>query len=103
MKIVLEGTAEEIENLMTLIEEAESVRSGGRKGKDKLPTVRKDYQTENLWCVEDVTTKYDCDSKKALLILERALMNDATMEQIWFAIDHHAEDYGVDIHEENKS
>jgi hypothetical protein len=38
----------------------------------------------------------------ALNILESALTNDATMEQIWFAIDHHAEDFGVDIYEENK-
>jgi hypothetical protein len=102
MKIVFEGTEMEIENLKTLIKEAESVYSGGRTGKDKLPNLKEDYQTENLWCVEDVTGKYDCSDEMALNILESALTNDATMEQIWFAIDHHAEDFGVDIYEENK-
>jgi len=53
------------------------------------------YQVANLWCVADVQGKFKCTDKEALEILESALTNDATMEQIWFAIDFHAEECGL--------
>lgn len=45
------------------------------------------YFTDNLWHVDDVFAKFDCDQDTAQSILNDALTNDATFEQIWFAID----------------
>tara|TARA_R110000772_G_scaffold186690_2_gene297861 strand:+ start:370 stop:627 length:258 start_codon:yes stop_codon:yes gene_type:complete len=50
------------------------------------------YQVANLWSIEDVKSKYECTDKEAHEVLVEALQNDATMEQIWFAIDFHAEE-----------
>jgi hypothetical protein len=47
----------------------------------------KGYFTDNLWCVDDVTQNYDCSNDKAYDILDRAMNNSATMEQIFLAID----------------
>ena len=86
MKIVFEGTEEQIKNLKLLIE----------CGDNDLPNIREDYQTENLWCVADVKSKFKCTDDEALEVLEQALTNDATMEQIWFAIDFHGSDNELD-------
>lgn len=53
------------------------------------------FYTGNLWCVEDVQSKFECDDDEALEILDGALQNEATMEQIWFAIHYHAEEEGL--------
>ena len=95
-KIIFEGTEEQIKNLKKLI---------GNKlfsflikmlliehGDNDLPKIRDDYQKENLWCVEDVQSKFKCTKEEALEVLEQALTNEATMEQIWYAIDFHGED-----------
>jgi len=47
----------------------------------------KGYFTGNLWCVDDVTQNYDCSNDKAYDILDRAMNNSATIEQIFLAID----------------
>ena len=83
-RIVLEGTEEQMINFKLLLE----------YGDNDLPTVREDYQTENLWSVGDMEN-WDCTKEQALDILHDALTNDATMEQIWLAIDFHAEDRGI--------
>ena len=44
------------------------------------------YYVENLWHVEDVQAKFDCSPIEAMSVLNRALTNEATMEQIWLAI-----------------
>ena len=44
------------------------------------------YFVDNLWHVEDVQAKFDCSPIEAMLVLNRALTNEATMEQIWLAI-----------------
>lgn len=49
------------------------------------------YYTDNLWCVEDVKSKYECTAEQAQEVLDGALNNEATMEQIWFAIEVEAE------------
>jgi hypothetical protein len=85
MKIIFEGTGEQIKNLKLLI----------KQGDNDLPEIRDDYQKENLWCVEDVKSKFKCSKDEALEVLEQALTNDATMEQIWFAINFHAEENGL--------
>lgn len=45
------------------------------------------YQVDNLWCVDDVKSKFECTDEEAQHVLYKALTNDATMEQIWLAID----------------
>ena len=85
MKIIFEGTEEQIKNLKLLVEH----------GDNDLPEIRNNYQKENLWCVEDVKSNFKCTDDEALEVLEQALTNDATMEQIWFAINFHAEENGL--------
>jgi hypothetical protein len=48
---------------------------------------KKGYFTDNLWTTDDVTENYNCTQEQAQQVLEMALTNDATMEQIWSAID----------------
>ena len=93
-KIVFEGTKEQIENLKKLVSDTMDTVS--------FPNVREDYQTANLWCVEDVQVNYECDEDEAMQVLEEALTNDATMEQIWFAIHHHAENMGLERKDEDE-
>jgi len=49
------------------------------------------YFVDNLWNIEDVQSRYECDKDKAQYVLERALTNEATLEQIFIAIDIIAE------------
>jgi len=54
------------------------------------------YFVDNLWHVDDIKLRYNCDDdEQAQDILNTALTNDATMEQIWFAIDMTAQDDGL--------
>jgi hypothetical protein len=53
------------------------------------------YFVDNLWHVDDVKLRYNCDDEVAQDILDRALTNDATMEQVWFSIDMVAQDEGL--------
>jgi hypothetical protein len=45
------------------------------------------YYVANLWHVDDVMTRHKVDEETAQQILDDALTNDATFEQIWLAID----------------
>lgn len=45
------------------------------------------YYVDNLWTVSDVKCKFDVDDDKAQDILDGALTNEATIDQIWFAIE----------------
>lgn len=44
---------------------------------------------DNLWTTEDVKSKFNCTEDEAQEVLYDALTNEATMEQVWFAIDFH--------------
>lgn len=50
------------------------------------------YFVDNLWHNDDVKSRYLCDDDEAQDVLERALTNEATMDQIWFAIHMVADD-----------
>lgn len=50
------------------------------------------FYTGNLWCVDDVQANYDCTQEEAQEVLDGALQNEATMEQIWYAINYHAQE-----------
>lgn len=51
------------------------------------------YQVANLWNIVDVQSRFNCTDEEALEVLEEALTNEATMEQIWYAINLSAEEY----------
>lgn len=53
------------------------------------------YYVDNLWCVADVIQRYECTEEEAQEVLDGALINEATMEQIWLAIDTEAEDMNL--------
>lgn len=56
------------------------------------------YFVDNLWHVDDVKLRYNCDDdEQAHDLLNNALTNEATMEQIWFAIDMAAQDEGLTL------
>lgn len=56
------------------------------------------YFVDNLWHIDDVKLRYNCnDDEQAQEILQSALTNEATMEQIWFAIDMVAQDEGLTL------
>ena len=59
------------------------------------------YYTDNLWHVSDVTARFECSDDEAQKVLHDALKNDATMEQIWFAIGWHGEEENLTEIEEN--
>ncbi len=59
------------------------------------------FFVDNLWHVDDIKLRYNCeDNEQAQDILNCALTNDATMEQIWFAIDMVAQDDGLELRDE---
>ena len=59
------------------------------------------YFIDNLWHVDDIKFRYNCDDdEQAQDILNTALTNEATMEQIWFAIDMVAEEDGLTLKDE---
>jgi hypothetical protein len=53
------------------------------------------YFTGNLWRTEDVQEKYECTQDQAQEVLGKALTNDATMQQVWEAIDFAAQNEGL--------
>jgi len=60
------------------------------------------YYVGNLWSVDDVKSKFKCTDEEAQDVLDGALQNEATMEQIWYAIDVHGENNGLERVEENE-
>jgi hypothetical protein len=52
------------------------------------------YYVGNLWTTQDVRFNFNCTEEEAQSILDLALTNDATMNQVWFAIDMIAIDRG---------
>lgn len=64
----------------------------------KLVLKQAGYFVDNLWHVDDIKERYNCsDDDQAQEILESALTNGATMEQVWFAIDMVAQDDGLTL------
>jgi hypothetical protein len=61
---------------------------------------RRGFYTSNLWHVNDVKERFNADDDDAQEILDSALTNDATMEQIWLAIEMDADDNGFNRIEE---
>tara|TARA_R110000868_G_scaffold257006_1_gene514105 strand:+ start:174 stop:467 length:294 start_codon:yes stop_codon:yes gene_type:complete len=55
----------------------------------------KGYFVENLWCVDDVTQNYKCSRDVAYDVLDKAMSNEATKDQIFFAIDDVCDDLEI--------
>ena len=55
--------------------------------KARLLLRKSGYFVEHLWSTDDVKQNYQCSEEQAQRVLEMALRNEATMQQIWFAID----------------
>lgn len=49
------------------------------------------YYVDNLWQTYDVTANYECTEDEAQKVLDGALTNEATCQQIWEAISYKAE------------
>ena len=60
------------------------------------------YQVDNLWTVDDVKSKFNCTDEEAHHVMYKALTNDATMEQIWLAIDIVGEAKGLEPKEDEE-
>ena len=61
------------------------------------------YFVDNLWRIEDVQAwALDCDEETAQKVLNIALTNDATMEQVWFAIDDACESLNIKPNEDRR-
>jgi hypothetical protein len=44
------------------------------------------FFTDNLWHVDDVKSRFECEDDDAQEVLDRALTHDLIMERIWEAI-----------------
>jgi hypothetical protein len=53
------------------------------------------YFVDNLWHIDDVQQNYDCTDEQAMEVLECALTNEYTQEQIFDAIDDSADYMGL--------
>jgi hypothetical protein len=56
---------------------------------------RNGYYVNNLWTTGDVTQNYNCSDEVAYEVLDRAMHNDATMQQIFLAIDDVCDDLEI--------
>jgi hypothetical protein len=68
--------------------------------KDELQS--RGFFVDNLWTTEDVKSRFNCTEFEAQEVLEQALTNESTMEQIWYAIDFHGQDNELSINESNQ-
>jgi hypothetical protein len=68
--------------------------------KAKAYLTEQGFYTGNLWSVQDVQDNYYCTQEEAQEVLDGALQNEATMEQIWYAINYHAQESGLERKEE---
>ena len=53
------------------------------------------YYIYSLYHIEDVQSHYECTDAEAMDILDQALDNDGTANQVWESIRYFAEDMGL--------
>jgi hypothetical protein len=53
------------------------------------------YFVDNLWHIEDVQQNYNCTDEQAMEVLEGALTNDYSQQQIFEAIDYEVGNMGL--------
>ncbi len=59
------------------------------------------YFVDNLWTVNDVTDRYDCNVEEAYRVLDIVLTSESTMEHIWLAIDLECDWLDIELKEED--
>lgn len=84
-----------------LSKKIETMNTQDKISKAKEVLKKYGYYTDNLWTIEDVKSKYLCTDEQAYGVLDGALKNEATMEQIWSAIDIHSESENLGKFKEN--
>lgn len=84
------------------LEDLEKARIRNARAVEHAKEILKDngFFVDNLWHIDDVKSKFDCTDEDAQEVLNSALTNDATMEQIWYAIGFHGEDEKLEPIEE---
>lgn len=88
-KLVLEGTKEQFESLLS------AYKITGRT----LPDIRPEYQTHNLWQIADVKSIFpDMDDDSCMEVLEDALSSEGVMTTIW----EHIRTIGTEVERENE-
>ena len=90
MKILLEGSEEQIKNLEKLMEES---------NKD-LPTVKTGYYLEEMWSIHDIPKVYRFNEEESLEILKKALTCPTLSETMREMIDIFAEELKTNKNEE---
>lgn len=58
------------------------------------------YFVDNLWSTQDVTYRYECTEEQAQEVLDTALNNEATREQIFYAIGDACDYLNIELKEE---
>jgi len=53
------------------------------------------YYIYSMYHIEDVQSHYECTDSEAMDILDQALDNDGTANQVWESIRYFAEDMGL--------
>jgi hypothetical protein len=74
-----------MENKLTEIEQAKAILK------------QHGYFVDNLWSKFDVTDRYKCTDEQAQEVLNTALTNNATMEQVWYAIDDACDSLNIEL------
>lgn len=77
-----------MENKLTEIEQAKTILK------------QHGYYVGNLWTTQDVTDRYECTDEQAQDILDTALNNEATMEQIFYAIGDACDYENIELRED---
>ena len=78
-----------MENKLTEIEQAKAILK------------QHGYYVGNLWTIQDVTDRYDCTDEQAYDVLDTALNNEATMEQIFYAISDACDCENIELIEDD--
>ena len=72
-----------------------------QEAKDFLES--KGYFVKNLWCVDDVYSKFECSEEEAHKVLEEALTSDSTFDTIWFNIDYFGNEFNLKNLDDNSN
>jgi uncharacterized protein (DUF433 family) len=91
---MLENLKQEIEQLKEQLNKLQNQLKHTDSAKALLK--KKGYFVDNLWHVDDVLDDYDCTEEDAQEVLEMALTNEGTMEQIWLAIRYACEELEIE-------
>ncbi len=76
-----------MENKLTEIEQAKAILK------------QYGYFVDNLWSFQEVTDRYECTDEQAYDILDTAITNEATIEQIFYAISDACDNEGIELKE----